>query len=115
MARFGSEIAELDVHELREYLVTHLREEVEQESIGVIETHRVSGKIFLELDDSDLKEMFPRIGERKAVKRLLEKARQKEKVDDSVKESPSIELEVSKFLLALHYKGFKRQALACIF
>ena len=105
MASFGSEIAELDVHELKEYLVTHLSEEVEQESVGVIETHKVSRKIFLELDDSDLKEMFPRIGERKAVKGLLEKARQKEKVNDPVKESPSIEHEASKFLIALRCKG----------
>ena len=44
MASFGSEIAELDVHELKEYLVTHMSEEVEQESVGVIETHKVSGK-----------------------------------------------------------------------
>lgn len=105
MASFGSEIAELDVHELKEYLVTHLSEEVEQESVGVIETHKVSGKIFLELDNSDLKEMFPRIGERKAVKGLLEKARQKEKVNDPVKESPSIEHEASQFLIALRCKG----------
>lgn len=55
----GSEIAELSAQELKEYLVTHLSEEVEQESIGVLETHKVSGKIFLELDDGDLKEMFP--------------------------------------------------------
>ena len=96
MASFGSEIAELDVHELKEYIMTQLKEEVEQESIGVIETHKVSGKIFLELDDSELKEMFPRIGERKAVKRLLEKVRQKD---------CSIELEASKFLIALRCKG----------
>ena len=33
--------------------MTNLREEFELESVGVIETHKVSGKIFLELDDSE--------------------------------------------------------------
>ena len=46
--------------------------EIEDDTISVFRENRVTGRAFLELTDEDLKELVTRIGERKAVKRLLE-------------------------------------------
>ena len=67
-----SEIESLNFNELKEFLSTKLNDEVSQESLNNLETNRVSGKTFLQLDDGDLSQLFPLIGERKAVKRLID-------------------------------------------
>ena len=41
------------------------------ESIEEIRFQRINGKAFLELTDDDLRELFPLIGERKAIQRRI--------------------------------------------
>lgn len=67
-----SEIESLNFNELKEFLSTKLNNEVSQESLNNLETNRVSGKTFFQLDDGELSQLFPLIGERKAVKRLID-------------------------------------------
>ncbi len=67
-----AEVEGLSVSELKEYLVGCLNDKVQEESIAVLERNRVSGETFLELDDEDIREMFPLIGERRAIKRAIE-------------------------------------------
>ena len=67
-----SEIESLNFNELKEVLTTKLNNEVSQESLNNLETNRVSGRTFLQLEDGELSQLFPLIGERKAVKRLID-------------------------------------------
>ena len=68
----------LGVCELKEFLTDLLLDEIELETLEALERNRVSGKTFLELDDDDLREMFPLIGERKTIKRTIESFKPKE-------------------------------------
>lgn len=67
-----SEIESLNANEIKEWLSTKLNNEVSQESLNNLETNRVSGRTFFHLDDGELSQLFPLIGERKAVKRLID-------------------------------------------
>ena len=62
----------LSVAELCEWLSEKVKDDVQEESIEVLRQNRVNGRSFLEVTDEDLKELFPLIGERKAVARVVE-------------------------------------------
>ncbi len=51
------------VQELKEFLSTQLNGEFLGASLDIFERNRVSGKTFLQLDDEELRELFPLIGE----------------------------------------------------
>ena len=48
-----------------------LKDEVGDKSIEEMRFQRINGKAFLELTDDDLQELFPLIGERKAIRRQI--------------------------------------------
>lgn len=64
-------VERLSADELRAYLTDRLQLEVSVDSLAALEENRVSGRTFLELREEDLKELFPLIGERRAVERLI--------------------------------------------
>ena len=57
--------------QLYAWLLTNLKDEVGDESIEELRFQRIDGKAFLELTDDDLRELFPLIGERKAIQRRI--------------------------------------------
>ncbi len=73
-----AEFERLNATEVKEFLVDLLHDEVQEESLAVLEDNRVSGKTFFKLDDEDLREIFPLMGERKAIKRTIEEHKPKE-------------------------------------
>lgn len=66
-----SEILSFSCDQLYEWLLNGLKDDVGDESIEELRMQRVNGRSFLELTEEDLREMFPLIGERKAVQRLI--------------------------------------------
>lgn len=64
-------IQQFNKEELHLYLVDKLGEEIGGDTLDTFEEQKITGKAFLELDDNDLRELVPLIGERKAVKRLI--------------------------------------------
>ena len=55
-----------------EYLAQTLDQDVvARESIEAFRENRINGESFLELTDDDLRELIPKLGERKAVQRLI--------------------------------------------
>ena len=65
------DIQQFSKQDLHLYLIDELGEEVGGDTLDTFEEHRITGKAFLELDDNDLQQLAPRIGEQKAVKRLI--------------------------------------------
>ena len=64
--------------EVSKYLVDDLCDEylagkVDQDVIATIRSHKITGAMFLSLDDEQLKELFPTLGDRMSVKHLLKK------------------------------------------
>ena len=63
--------------EVQKFTVTELcswledKEDITEDIITAIETNRVNGKTFVDLSDSDLKELFSLFGDRKAVQRIV--------------------------------------------
>ena len=57
--------------ELYEWLLIKLKEEVGEDSIEEMRIQRINGRSFLELNEDDLREMVPLLGERKAIIRLI--------------------------------------------
>ena len=67
------EILKLTVDGLYGYLRQHLeRDTVGSETIEAFRESRINGESFLELTDEELLEIIPVLGERKAVKRLID-------------------------------------------
>lgn len=64
-----AEIESMNVQELKQFVSDN--GDFLQDSLDNLEENRVSGKTFLTLDDDELREMFPRLGERKAFKNLI--------------------------------------------
>ena len=65
------EILAFSCDQLYEWLLTNVKDEMGDESIEEIRFQRINGKAFLELTDDDLRELFPLIGERKAIQRRI--------------------------------------------
>ena len=68
------------VDELSTYLVDelcndYLADRVDEDVIATFRKHKISGAMFLSLEDEQLKELFPILGDRMAVKQLLKKIR----------------------------------------
>ena len=74
-----SEVTTFSVEELYIFLLREL-EDVSSESLDTMKTNRISGKIFLNLKESDLKEIIPLLGERKAIKNVIDSFKAKDKV-----------------------------------
>lgn len=64
--------AQWDAEELRSYL---LDIGVHEDVVGNIIGNRVTGALFLQLNEDDLKELTPTIGDRIALRKVLEQAR----------------------------------------
>ena len=54
-------------NQLYAWLLTNLKDKVGEESIEELRFQRINGSTFLELTDDDLQELFPLIGEQKAI------------------------------------------------
>ena len=67
-----SEVEKLTVLELYDWVLGKLEDEVDEDTVKVLEKNKVNGKSFVDLSESDLKEMFPLLGERKAITRLID-------------------------------------------
>ena len=65
-------VRQMDKHELRMYLMEQLGDEVADETLKTIEDEKINGLAFLALNDGDLHELIPSMGERKLVKLHLE-------------------------------------------
>lgn len=79
-----AEVERLSVSELKAFLTTRLANDVSEESLANLEMNRVSGRTFLELDDNDLAQLFPLIGERKAVKLFIGECTQRQVSDGMI-------------------------------
>ena len=75
-----SEVTTFSVEELYIFLLRELEDDVSSESLDTMKTNRISGKIFLNLKESDLKEIIPLLGERKAIKNVIDSFKAKDKV-----------------------------------
>lgn len=75
-----TEIAKFSVEELYVFLLDELENDVSSESLAIIKSNRINGRIFLELNESDLKEIIPLLGERKAIKNIIDSFKIKDKV-----------------------------------
>ena len=64
-------LASLSVDELCSYLLVRLPD-LERETIEAFRFHKVNGETFLQLTDDDIRELTARLGERKAIKRLID-------------------------------------------
>ena len=64
-------LASLSVDELCSYLLARLPD-LERETIEAFRFHKVNGETFLQLTDDDIRELTARLGERKAIKRLID-------------------------------------------
>ena len=64
-------VASLSVDELCSYLLVKLPD-LEGETIEAFRFHKVNGETFLQLTDDDIRELTARLGERKAIKRLID-------------------------------------------
>ena len=65
------EILTFSCDQLYEWLLTSLKDDVGDEPIEEVRCQRINGAAFLKLSDEDLRELFPLIGERKAVQRQI--------------------------------------------
>lgn len=63
--------------QLYEWLLTSLKDEVGDEPIEEVRCQRINGAAFLELSEDDIRELFPLIGERKAVQRQINRFKSK--------------------------------------
>ncbi len=54
--------------ELRDWLETK-----DEDILEILETNRVNGRILIELTEEDIKELFPVLGDRKAVQRVVDR------------------------------------------
>lgn len=62
-------IKDFEVEELCDFLSSS--GELSEEAIGKFRSNRISGGIFFDLDDADLKELLPILGDRKVIQRII--------------------------------------------
>lgn len=75
-----SEIENLTAKELRQ-LISMRDREILEDSLDSLERNRISGKRFLLLEEDELRELFPLVGERKAIKNLIDSYRSNAQVN----------------------------------
>lgn len=68
--RSREDISDLSVDGVCEYL--EQTDNIERQTVDVFRENRINGQSFLDLTDDDLRELVPRLGERKSIKRLVE-------------------------------------------
>ena len=68
MASFN-DIKSFSVDELCNWLEG--KEDITTDTIATMEGNRINGRTFIDLNENDLKEMFPVLGDRKAVERTV--------------------------------------------
>ena len=66
-----SEVEMFSIEEVKEFISSQLNGVVQEDSLETLQRNRIAGKAFLQLDDEELRELFPLIGERKAIKNLI--------------------------------------------
>lgn len=62
-------VEEFDVEELCEFLSSS--GDVSEDAVEKFRSNRISGLTFFELDEADLKELIPCLGDRKVIQRIL--------------------------------------------
>lgn len=63
----------------KNFIISELENDVSNESLDVIRSNRINGKVFLTLTDNDLKEIISLLGERKAIKSIINYYKAKDK------------------------------------
>lgn len=71
MTRVISNIRDLTCNEFSKYLT---REGVHEEVIELFSLNRICGETFCDLNEEDLKELLPVVGDRVRIRRLLKEA-----------------------------------------
>ena len=62
-------IKDFEVEELCHFLSSS--GELSEETVDKFRSNRISGNVFFDLDDADLKELLPILGDRKVVQRII--------------------------------------------
>lgn len=62
-------IKDFEVGELCDFLSSS--GELSEEAVDKFRSNRISGAVFFDLDDADLKELLPILGDRKVVQRII--------------------------------------------
>ena len=65
--------AEVSKYLVDDLCIEYLAGKVDQDVINTIRSHKITGAMFLSLDNEQLKELFPTLGDRMSVKHLLKK------------------------------------------
>ena len=65
------DVSKLSVSELCDWLFEQLENDVGGDCIQAMQENQVNGRAFVDLTESDLKELCPLLGERKAIQRLV--------------------------------------------
>ena len=74
----ANEIILLNAPELRDWLET--KDDITEDILDTLETNRVNGRTLIELTENDIKELFPVLGDRKAVQRVVDSLKPQPKV-----------------------------------
>ena len=74
----ANEIILFNARELRDWLET--KDDITGDILDSLETNRVNGRALIELSENDLKELFPILGDRKAVQRVVDRLKPQQKV-----------------------------------
>ena len=74
----ANEIILLNAPELRDWLET--KDDITEDILDTLETNRVNGRTLIELTENDIKELFPVLGDRKAVQRVVDSLKPQLKV-----------------------------------
>ena len=74
----ANEITCLNAPELRDWLET--KDDITGDILDTLETNRVNGRTLIELTENDIKELFPILGDRKAVQRVVDRLKPQPKV-----------------------------------
>ena len=74
----ANEIILFNAPELRDWLET--KDDITADILDTLETNRVNGRALIELSANDLKELFPILGDRKAVQRVVDRLKPQQKV-----------------------------------
>ena len=74
----ANEIILFNAPELRDWLET--KDDITEDILDTLETDRVNGRTLFELIENDIKEIFPVLGDRKAVQRVVDSLKPQPKV-----------------------------------
>ena len=74
----ANEIILLNAPELHDWLET--KDDITEDILDTLETNRVNGRTLIELTENDIKELFPVLGDRKAVQRVVDSLKPQLKV-----------------------------------